>query len=271
LKASERLAALHDHAERLRACRDCPEVAGRPVVAVPSRPAPLLLLGQAPGPREESRGRLFAHTAGQRLFAWLGRLGLSEERFRERAWMAATLRCFPGREAGGDRVPSDEEIARCTRHLDRELELIRPRTVLAVGKLAIAQFLPAAPLAELVGGSFPVARAGRRFVVIPLPHPSGRSTWLARRRSTAPTSAFTPRAATNGRASATPPAHARAAVVEATPSAKSATRGQVPRSSAGAVAQAVRPAGSTWARTSPPASSRSSRRPVREPRSRTAA
>jgi uracil-DNA glycosylase len=180
LKASERLTALHDHAARLRACRLCPEVAGRPVVAVPSRPAPLLLLGQAPGPREESRGRLFAHTAGQRLFAWLGRLGLSEERFRERAWMAATLRCFPGREAGGDRVPSDEEIARCTRHLDRELELIRPRTVLAVGKLAIAQFLPAAPLAELVGGSFPVARAGRRFVVIPLPHPSGRSTWLAR-------------------------------------------------------------------------------------------
>jgi uracil-DNA glycosylase len=155
-------------------------VAGRPVVAVPSRPAPLLLLGQAPGPREESRGRLFAHTAGQRLFAWLGRIGLAEERFRERAWMAATLRCFPGRVAGGDRVPSDEEIARCTRHLDRELELIRPRTVLAVGKLAIAQFLPAAPLAELVGESFPVGRAGLAFEVIPLPHPSGRSTWLAR-------------------------------------------------------------------------------------------
>lgn len=180
LKAADRLAELEAHAEQLRACRLCPEVAGRPVVAVPPRPAPLLLLGQAPGPREEGRGRLFAHTAGQRLFTWFRRIGLSEERFRERAWMAATLRCFPGRVPGGDRVPAPEEIARCAVHLDREMALVRPRTVLAIGKLAIEQFVPAAPLADLVGQRFSLSRSGIRFELIPLPHPSGRSTWLAR-------------------------------------------------------------------------------------------
>lgn len=180
MRPAELLAELETHAETLRACRLCPEVAGRPVVAVPPRPAPLLLLGQAPGPREEGRGRLFAHTAGQRLFTWFGRIGLSEERFRERAWMAATLRCFPGRVPGGDRVPGEDEIARCRPHLDRELALVRPRTVLAVGKLAIEQFVPAAPLADLVGQRFSLSRSGIRFELIPLPHPSGRSTWLAR-------------------------------------------------------------------------------------------
>ena len=180
MKSPGRLAALTAHAEELRRCRLCPEVAGGPVVVVPIRPAPILLLGQAPGPREEGRGRLFAHTAGQRLFAWFARIGLSEERFRERVWMSATLRCFPGRVAGGDRVPSPEEITRCARHLDRELAILRPRTVVAVGKLAIAQFLPEAPLAACVGSRCEVERCGVRFEVIALPHPSGRSTWLAK-------------------------------------------------------------------------------------------
>ncbi len=140
----------------------------------------MLLLGQAPGPREAGRGRPFAHTAGTRLFSWFARLGAPEAEFRRRVYMAAVLRCFPGRApAGGDRVPAPDEIAHCAPHLEAELRLIRPWTVIAVGQLAISRFLPApAPLAERIGRVFAVTHAGVRFDLVPLPHPSGRSTWL---------------------------------------------------------------------------------------------
>ena len=142
----------------------------------------MMLVGQAPGPREAARGRPFAFTAGTRLFSWFARLGAPEPEFRRRVYIAAVLRCFPGRApAGGDRVPAPEEIANCAPYLERELQLIRPATVIAVGQLAIARFLPApAPLGERVGRLFPVERGGLAFEVVPLPHPSGRSTWLVR-------------------------------------------------------------------------------------------
>jgi uracil-DNA glycosylase len=170
---------LAQHVEAVRACRLCPLVAGLPVVADPVPRARLLLVGQAPGPRESASGRLFAYTAGRRLFAWLATIGVSEEEFRRKVWMSAVLRCFPGRQPqGGDRPPAPDEIARCAPWLERELELVRPRTVIAVGSLAIQRFLPPAPLAQLVGRGFEVERSGRRFEVVPLPHPSGRSTWI---------------------------------------------------------------------------------------------
>ena len=155
----------------------------------------MVLVGQAPGPREPLRGRPFAFTAGTRLFSWFARLGVSEDEFRRRVYIAAVLRCFPGRApAGGDRVPAPAEIANCAPYLERELALIRPATVIAVGQLAIARFLEPAPLSERIGRTFVVHRgeAGQRvqadrhddglgqltFEVVPLPHPSGRSTWL---------------------------------------------------------------------------------------------
>jgi uracil-DNA glycosylase len=93
--------------------------------------------------------------------------------------MAATIRCFPGRAPqGGDRVPSPQEIANCAPWLETELRLLRPSTVIALGQLAIAKFLPPAPLADRVGEVFAASREDHTFEVVPLPHPSGRSTWL---------------------------------------------------------------------------------------------
>jgi uracil-DNA glycosylase len=141
-----------------------------------------MLVGQAPGPKEVVLQRPFAYTAGSRLFAWFQRLGVPEEEFRRRVWMCAVIRCFPGRAPqGGDRVPSPQEIAACAPYLDEELRLIRPATVLAVGQLAIKKFLPEnVPLHERVGKAFQVSRDGLGFDVLPLPHPSGRSTWLVK-------------------------------------------------------------------------------------------
>ncbi len=181
MAARPSLAVLQEHVAELRACRRCAGVEPPPVVAEPVRDATVLLVGQAPGPREKVSGRLFAYTAGTRLFAWFAELGVEEERFRRRVWLAASIRCFPGRAPqGGDRAPAPEEVERCAPFLDREIALLRPDLVLAVGTLAIAQFLAPGPLAERVGRLFRSERAGRSFDVLPLPHPSGRSTWLQR-------------------------------------------------------------------------------------------
>lgn len=173
---------LDRHLVQVRGCRICPTVEPPPVAARPELWPRVMLVGQAPGPREVVEQRPFAYTAGSRMFGWFARLGVSEEEFRRRVWMCAVIRCFPGRAPqGGDRVPSPLEIANCAPYLESELRLIRPTTVLAVGQLAIAKFLPEpAPLAERVGRAFPVTREDLTFDVLPLPHPSGRSTWLVK-------------------------------------------------------------------------------------------
>jgi len=167
------------HLDTLFACRACPNVLGRPITgAVPG--AKVMLVGQAPGPREQDFGRPFAYTAGKRLFSWFAdHLGIAEEEFRKRVYIAAVIRCFPGRDvkAGGDRVPDAVEIANCAAHLDRELALLRPKLVIAVGTLAAKQLVGIAELKESVGRMHRVTRAGHTFEVVVLPHPSGRSTW----------------------------------------------------------------------------------------------
>jgi uracil-DNA glycosylase len=172
--------ALDHHLTELRGCRICPTVVPPPVAARPEVWPRVMLVGQAPGPREVVEQRPFAYTAGSRLFAWFGRLGVSEAELRRRVYICAVIRCFPGRAPqGGDRVPNPLEISNCSPYLERELRLVRPRIVMAVGQLAIAKFLPeAAPLAERVGRLFPASREDLAFDVLPLPHPSGRSTWL---------------------------------------------------------------------------------------------
>jgi uracil-DNA glycosylase len=167
------------HLESLFACRACPNVMGEPVTgAVPD--ARVMLVGQAPGPREAGLGRPFAYTAGKRLFAWFEQfVGIDEETFRKRIHISAVIRCFPGRDpkAGGDRVPDATEIANCAAHLDRELRLLRPELVIAVGTLAAKQLIGEAELKAIVGRVHRVTRAGHTFDVVVLPHPSGRSTW----------------------------------------------------------------------------------------------
>jgi uracil-DNA glycosylase len=167
------------HLDALFACRACPNVMGEPVTG-PVHDARVMLVGQAPGPREAGLGRPFAYTAGKRLFAWFSEsIGMDEQEFRRRIYIGAVIRCFPGRDpkAGGDRVPDATEIANCAPHLDRELALLRPRLVIAVGTLAAKQLIGLAELKTIVGRVHRVTRAGHTFEVVVLPHPSGRSTW----------------------------------------------------------------------------------------------
>lgn len=149
-----------------------PPVSGNPVMS------PVMLIGQAPGPKEIELHKPFAWTAGKTLFGWFSRIGLDEDALRARVYMAAVCRCFPGKAPrGGDRLPSREEVANCGQWLQRELRLLRPQLILPVGKLAIQQFLPVTKLDEVVGRQYSTSVEGLTADLIPLPHPSGASPW----------------------------------------------------------------------------------------------
>ena len=173
-------ARLRTHLRALRACDLCPEMHG-PVVTGQPVASPVMLIGQAPGVHEGRLGKPFAWTAGKTMFGWFAGIGLDEEAFRSRVYMAAVCRCFPGKNPkGGDRVPGKGEIEACSRWMRAEIDLLRPALVLPVGKLAIAQVLPepVTTLEAVVGGQLRIELPGGHAAdVIPLPHPSGASTW----------------------------------------------------------------------------------------------
>ena len=149
-----------------------------PVVAGPPVRSDVMLLGQAPGPHEGEIGRPFAWTAGKTMFRWFATIGVSEEVFRERVYMAAVCRCFPGKSTGGgDRVPSKIEIRTCSEWLRAEVGILQPRLLVPIGKLAIAQVLDVSKLKDVVGLQHRVSFHGAEMDAIPLPHPSGASTW----------------------------------------------------------------------------------------------
>ena len=151
----------------------------KPVVSGGAVSSRVILVGQAPGDKEPVLGRPFAWTAGRKLFRWFNdHAGVDEKTFRSRIYMAAVCRCFPGKKAtGGDRVPAPDEILNCSAWLKAEMDLLRPGLVIAVGKLAILQFMPCGKLDEVIGSSFPTQYAGHKFDLVPLPHPSGASPW----------------------------------------------------------------------------------------------
>lgn len=177
---------LIDHQTALRDCRLCadmipPVIIGQPVMS------PIMTIGQAPGIHEGKVLKPFGWTAGKTLFKWFASIGVEEAVFRERVYMSAVCRCFPGKKVsksgkvGGDRVPNKEEIARCSQWVGHEIDLLKPQLIIPIGKLAILQFMQAKTLAEVVGQTHRIDVQGRdtAFVtdVIPLPHPSGLSTW----------------------------------------------------------------------------------------------
>jgi uracil-DNA glycosylase len=169
---------LEQHVAQLLRCRRCPRMKSTPVSggAVFSN---VMIVGQAPGPREPVLQRPFAHTAGKTLFRWFEEFcRMDEATVRSKIYFAAVCRCFPGKNSGDtDRVPGPDEIHNCASWMDDEIRILQPRLIIPVGRLAISQFIDCAKLEKVIGRRFLVERAGHCFDVIPLPHPSGASPW----------------------------------------------------------------------------------------------
>jgi uracil-DNA glycosylase len=139
-----------------------------------------MLVGQAPGKVESEGGVPFSGRAGKTLFRWLARAGIDEQIAREIIYISAVTRCYPGPHPSGrgDRVPTRQEQASCADWLEAELRIVKPEVVIPVGRLAIERFLPDIPLSELIGTARTVKHVGGQSMVIPLPHPSGASSWV---------------------------------------------------------------------------------------------
>ena len=170
--------SLDQHVAALLRCRRCPRMKSTPVSggAVVSD---VMIIGQAPGPREPVLQRPFAHTAGKTLFRWFEKFcGMNESTIRSNIYFAAVCRCFPGKNSSGtDRVPGPDEIRNCSSWMDKEIQTLQPCLIIPVGRLAITRFIQCEKLENVIGRKFRVACARHRFDVIPLPHPSGASPW----------------------------------------------------------------------------------------------
>jgi uracil-DNA glycosylase len=172
--------ALDAHCASVLACRRCAHAPGVQPITVRTRTPRAMLVGQAPGKTEAGGGRPFAGRAGATLFKWLQRAGVDEARAREELYISAVTRCYPGPHPSGrgDRVPAPSEREKCGSWLDAELRIIRPPFIILVGRLAIDRFLGAHPLDELVGREHHITHPGGTSAAIPLPHPSGASSWV---------------------------------------------------------------------------------------------
>jgi len=159
----------------LARCRACVE-AGFPLESPPVR-APFAdqrayMYGQAPGVEEGKERLPWRGRAGRTLRRWLE---LDEDAFYATFYCASVTRCYPGRAPSGrgDRTPTPREQELCAFWRDWELELLRPKLIVTVGGLALRRLLGLPKLTECVG-----VRYEREGVpVIPLPHPSGASSW----------------------------------------------------------------------------------------------
>jgi uracil-DNA glycosylase len=136
-------------ASEVRGCTLCPLHATRTqtVFGVGKRDAELLVIGEAPGADEDRQGEPFVGRAGQLLNAMLHAIGFA----RSDVYIANILKCRPP----GNRDPKPEEAACCTPYLERQIALIAPRVILAVGRIAAQWLLQSdAPIGRLRGQLF---------------------------------------------------------------------------------------------------------------------
>ena len=158
-----------------RICRACAE-AGYHLESLPvlegRESQRAYMYGQAPGIVEGEERRPWRGRAGRTLRRWLE---LDEEAFYKTFYCASVTRCYPGRAPSGrgDRTPTPREQELCEFWRDWELELLRPKLIVPVGGLALRRLLGLSKLTECIGMRY--ERDG--VPVIPLPHPSGASSW----------------------------------------------------------------------------------------------
>jgi uracil-DNA glycosylase len=156
-------------------CRACAE-AGFPLeslaVRAPYRGQRAYMYGQAPGIVEGEERLPWRGRAGRTLRRWLE---LDEDAFYATFFCASVTRCYPGRAASGrgDRMPTPREQELCRFWRDWELELMRPHLIVAVGGLALRSLLGLTQLTEAIGQRYDLDGVP----VVPLPHPSGASSW----------------------------------------------------------------------------------------------
>lgn len=145
-----------DWDELARSVQDCSRCGlcgerSQPVFGVGDQKARWLFVGEAPGREEEKRGEPFVGPSGQLLDNMLAAMQLKRG---ENVYITNVVKCRPTDENGRDRRPAPAECASCLPYLERQIALIRPTVIVALGKTAALSLLgldPATPLTGLLG------------------------------------------------------------------------------------------------------------------------
>lgn len=115
------------------------------------------------------------------LSSWLYSIGITHDQIQKHFFYSALVDYFPGAKNGSHRVPTLEEIKKERHRLGKTLKDFNPDLVVPIGRLSIAYCLnrKVEPLEINVGKTYVVNPYGlfREVTIIPLPHPSGASTW----------------------------------------------------------------------------------------------
>jgi DNA polymerase len=148
-------------------CERCGLHAGRTqtVFGTGDPQARCMIIGEAPGAEEDKRGEPFVGRAGQLLNAMLRAIGMS----REAVYIANIVKCRPPK----NRDPKPEEMVACSTYLHRQIALIRPRVILAVGRVA-AQHLTGStsPIGRMRGQSYAYENGDTGVPIVVTYHPA---------------------------------------------------------------------------------------------------
>jgi len=121
--------------------------------------AEIMFIGEAPGFMKRA-GRPFVGQAGKFLDELLAEAGYK----REEVFIANVVKCRPP----GNRDPLPEELAACSRYLDRQIEAINPSVIVTLGRISMGKFLPNARISEMHGKSIWV----NDRLIVPMYHPA---------------------------------------------------------------------------------------------------
>lgn len=161
MTAAEELAALAEEIRRHRGCGFEPcETCTNPVPGEGPAPADLMLVGEAPGAREDRLGVPFVGAAGRLLDSLLESIDVP----REAVFVTNVLKARPP----GNRDPRADEVVHARPWLTAQLELVQPRVVVTLGRHALDAFQPGLKISQVHGRPL---RAGGR-VIVPLHHPA---------------------------------------------------------------------------------------------------
>ena len=163
----EQLAHLN---ERAQACQKCPHLVARRhtvVFGVGDPEAQLMFVGEGPGEEEDLKGEPFVGKAGQLLTKMIVAMGLT----REQVYIANIVKCRPDMPAGvpGNRKPTREEMDTCVPYLRAQIDIIKPRALVALGATAIEGLVGATGSMGSLRGKFLEYRG---VPVMPTYHPS---------------------------------------------------------------------------------------------------
>jgi DNA polymerase len=146
----------------VRGCTLCPLHQGR-THAVPGEGpagAEIMFIGEGPGFHEDRQGRPFVGAAGQFLDELLASIGMN----RSQVYIANVVKCRPP----GNRDPLPNELTACEPYLERQIELIKPRVIVTLGRFSMYRYFPGASITKVHGQP---KRVGN-VLVVPMFHPA---------------------------------------------------------------------------------------------------